>query len=68
MKVGDTFAHPRFIQGSPKAGTARPDVCTITRIARGTVYYRTETGLSMKTTVEALTSLLQAGVLKEIPR
>jgi hypothetical protein len=64
MKAGDTFAHPRYIQGSPKAGTARPDICTVTRIARGTVYYKTETGMRMKTTLQALESLLEVGVLQ----
>jgi hypothetical protein len=65
FKPGVTFAHPRFIQGSPKAGTARPDICTITRIARGVLYYRTESGMAMKTTPEALEALIEAGIIKD---
>lgn len=45
--AGRRFEHARYIQGSPKAGTARPDVCTVTRVTAGTVYYRTETGMKM---------------------
>jgi hypothetical protein len=48
VKAGQRFEHARYIQGSPKAGTAHPDVCTVTRVAQGTVYYRTETGMKMK--------------------
>jgi hypothetical protein len=51
-KPGARFEHARYIQGSPQAGTARPDVCTVTRVARGVVYYRTETGLLTKTPLD----------------
>jgi hypothetical protein len=52
LKAGARFEHARYIQGSPKAGTARPDICTVTRVATGTVYYRTETGMKMKQDIE----------------
>lgn len=51
-KAGQRFEHAHYIQGSPKAGTARPDICTVTRVAAGTVYYRTETGMKMKQDIE----------------
>ena len=47
-KPGQRFEHSRYIIGSPKAGTARPDVCTVTRVTALTVYYRTEEGMKMK--------------------
>ena len=46
-KAGRRFEHSRYIVGSPKAGTARPDVCTVTRVTASTVYYRTENGMKM---------------------
>ena len=52
VRRGLRFEHARYIQGSPKAGTARPDICTVTRVAAGTVYYRTETGNLMKAPME----------------
>ena len=60
-KAGMTFNHARFIQGSPKAGTARPDVCTVTRVTKTTVYYRTETGMAMKTPREAFGASVKEG-------
>jgi hypothetical protein len=46
-RPGARFEHARYIIGSPKASTARPDVCTVTRVTAGTVYYKTETGMKM---------------------
>jgi hypothetical protein len=45
IKRGDRFAHKSMIVGSPKAGTARPDICMVTRVARGMFYYRNESGM-----------------------
>jgi hypothetical protein len=52
-KAGRRFEHARYIQGSPKAGTARPDICTVTRVTAARVYYRTETGMRMFVTPDA---------------
>jgi len=49
VRPGQRFEHARYIQGSPKAGTARPDICTVTRVTSDTVYYKTETGMKVKT-------------------
>lgn len=38
-RPGDTFLHHRWITGSPKAGTAQPELCTVTRVTRTTVWY-----------------------------
>jgi hypothetical protein len=43
-KRGMTFPHARHIIGSPKAGTARPSICTVTRVTQTAVYYRSESG------------------------
>lgn len=48
MHLGQRFEHARLIVGSPKAGTARPDVCRITKLSSSTVYYRNESGMSLK--------------------
>lgn len=42
--VGLRFAHSRRIEGSPKAGTARPAEYVVTRVAQGTAYYRPASG------------------------
>lgn len=42
--VGSTFEHARQIVGSPKAGTSRPMVCTVTKVTATRVYFRNETG------------------------
>lgn len=47
-KPGMRFEHAHFIQGSPKAGTARPDVCTVTRVTKHTVFYWSETGMKLR--------------------
>lgn len=55
VKRGMRFEHARYIIGSPKAGTARPDVCEITKVSTSSdggaqsVYYCTETGMFMVT-------------------
>lgn len=46
-RPGRRFEHARYIIGSPKAGTARPDICTVPRVTATVIYYRTETGMSM---------------------
>lgn len=48
IHLGARFEHSRLIIGSPRAGTARPDICTITRITKSTIYYRNESGMSLK--------------------
>lgn len=48
LKRGQRFEHARLIIGSPKAGTARPEVCTITRVVnnpRPRVWYQNESGM-----------------------
>jgi hypothetical protein len=45
MRKGQKFAHNNFIVGSPKAGNARADICTITKITQSIVYYRSESGM-----------------------
>ena len=47
LRRGAKFEHAHYIQGSPKAGTARPDICEVTVVTRDRVYYRTETGMKM---------------------
>lgn len=56
MKIsrGDRFEHARMIVGSPNAGTARPDVCTVTRVIVGTIYYRNESGMLMSVATNKL--------------
>ena len=45
IHLGVRFVHRSMIIGSPKAGTARPDVCTVTRVAGRKYYYRNESGM-----------------------
>jgi hypothetical protein len=40
MKCGDRFEHARQIDGSPKAGTARPVVMELTRVSDLSFWYR----------------------------
>ena len=46
---GDRFEHARLIVGSPKAGTARPAICTVTAVRGVSVYYRSESGMKWVT-------------------
>jgi hypothetical protein len=39
-RVGMTFAHARRITGSPKAGTAKPEVYRVSKVTRTSVYYK----------------------------
>lgn len=41
VAAGMRFESRRMIEGSPKAGTARPVVCTVTMVRAGIVWYRT---------------------------
>lgn len=52
IKRGTRFEHERFIVGSPKAGNMRPDVCTITRVAKANFWYRNESGMLYVRTIE----------------
>jgi len=52
--VGTTFAHAHQITGSPKAGTAKPAVCRITKITKLMVYFRNESGYLSKVAPEKL--------------
>lgn len=53
LKVGARFEHNRLIIGSPKAGTARPEVCTITRVTAHSVWYRNESGMLLRRSRDA---------------
>jgi len=65
IKRGMRFEHPSFIIGSPKDPKGvRPDICTVTRVAQGTVFYHTENDMKMRTTVEALENLTNAKRIK----
>lgn len=54
IRRGDQFEHARQITGSPKAGTARPDVCTVTRVTATAVYYRNSSRMLFWTAPERL--------------
>jgi hypothetical protein len=56
--IGSTFEHARLITGSPKAGTARPDVCRVTKITKTTVYYRNESGVSLRSNRDAFSAVV----------
>lgn len=45
-KRGRRFEHARYFQGD--GAERRPDVCTVTTVRQGWVFYRTETGMGMK--------------------
>lgn len=61
LKRGQQFEHARFIVGSPKAGTARPDVCTITRVATKPtprVWYQNESGMKFHIDLHKLSAIV----------
>jgi hypothetical protein len=43
VRPGMRFLHRRWLVGLPD-GTVRPTICTVTRLHRGIVYYRDESG------------------------
>lgn len=59
---GDRFEHARQIDGSPKAGTARPVVMVVTAVTRRAIYYRREdataTGAAWYSTPAAFESVV----------